>query len=68
MSWTSDPKGCGKCDSCGMDMDLEPFCVNKPTLDFAAKQFGKTFPYGLYINQARLICKGDEWTERKPRS
>lgn len=64
MSWTTDEKGCGKCNSCGMDMDMEPFCVNTPVLEQAAKDYGHTFPYGLLINEARIICKGGAWTQR----
>jgi hypothetical protein len=68
MTWLSDEKGCGKCDNCGMDMDMEPFCVDSKTLATAKETLGREFPWGLNINPARIICKGHQWTPRKERS
>lgn len=66
MTWLSDPKGCGKCNKCGMDMDMEPYCVDSDTLVEAKEKFGKPFPYGLNINDARPICNGEAFTPRIP--
>ncbi len=62
--WT-DPDGCSGCDYCGMDMDMDPFCVH-PTVK--AKH-----PIGLNISTAiRDFCgEGDKlklWKKREPRS
>jgi len=65
MTWLSDETGCGKCNSCGMDMDMEPFCVNKSVLSIAEMQDGRRYDWGLNINPARLICKGDYFTIRE---
>lgn len=64
-TWISNPKGCGKCNSCGMDMDMSPYCVQASVLADAEKKYGKDFPYGLNINDARIICEGDLWTPRE---
>lgn len=64
MTWLNDDKGCGKCNNCGMDMDMEPFCVNNIVLDEAKKSLGRDFPWGLNINPARVICKGDMFEPR----
>lgn len=64
-TWLSEG-GCGKCNSCGMDMDLEPFCVNEDVLALRTAESGKNYPWGLDIGVARPICKGSHWTERKP--
>lgn len=47
MSWLTDLRGCGKCKSCGMDMDLEPYCAHSEV-----KRFHK-HPHGININVAR---------------
>jgi hypothetical protein len=62
--WT-DPGGCSGCDYCGMDMDLDPFCVH-PTVK-------AEHPWGLTINKAiQLFCgEGDKlklWKKREARS
>jgi len=28
MTWCTDARGCGKCSHCGIDMDMEPFCMD----------------------------------------
>lgn len=63
MTWLSDEKGCGKCNHCGMDMDMAPFCVSERVLSQSALN-GRAAPYGLNINPARIICKGDFFTQR----
>lgn len=65
-SWL-DSNGCGNCDKCGMDMDMSPFCTDVITLAKAEETLGKVFPYGLNINPARLICKGDSFVVREKR-
>ena len=45
------------CDFCGMDMDMDPYCVHKKIL--------KNKPYGLYIRHALQECKGEWWKKRK---
>lgn len=47
-------------------MDMEPFCVDTKTLDEAKLIHGHPFPYGLNINDARQICEGVQWEQRKP--
>lgn len=44
---------CEKCDFCGMDMDLEPYCVHPQVL--------KTNSYGSNCNVVRgaKLCEGD---------
>jgi hypothetical protein len=63
MTWLSDEKGCGKCNHCAMDMDMAPFCTSAPVLAQSA-QNGTAAPFGLNLNPARLICKGDLFTQR----
>ncbi|MNJ73450.1 hypothetical protein D3C77_702440 [compost metagenome] len=67
MTWLSEQNGCGKCDKCGMDMDLQPFCVDSSVLSEKSKQTGRNYPYGLDVNPARIICQGDQFTPRQPR-
>ena len=64
MSWL-DANGCGKCNSCGMDMDMEPFCVNDDVLILRTAETGRDYPWGLDIGVARPLCKGDHWTRRE---
>lgn len=59
MTWVTDPLGCGKCDFCGMDMDMDPFCVNVQVLDLRTEITGKKYPYGLDIHPARTLCQGN---------
>lgn len=61
--WT-DPDGCSGCAYCGMDMDLDPYCVH-PTVTADHR-------YGLNINLAiqRYCGDGDKlkfWKPRPPR-
>jgi hypothetical protein len=53
------------CASCGMDMDMEPYCVNKEVLALRTAESGKSYPIGLDINVAQPLCKYDYWTPRK---
>lgn len=64
MSWTDGEKPCRQCDNCGMDMDMEPFCVSSQTLAEAQMRLDRSFPYGLNISTARLICVGEHWVQR----
>jgi hypothetical protein len=48
-----------------MDMDMEPYCVNKKVLKARTKETGRKYPWGLDTNPARIICKGDHFTKRK---
>lgn len=43
VCWT-DPGGCSSCKFCGMDMDMEPYCVHPNLLP--------QWPAGLVINSA----------------
>jgi hypothetical protein len=57
--WT-DPEGCSGCDHCGMDMDMEPYCVHPNVV--------KEHPHGLNISPALArFCHHELWTPRKPR-
>lgn len=57
-TWLDNPKGCGSCESCGMDMDMSPFCVNIYVVGAAEAVFARTFQYGLNINDAMGLCQG----------
>lgn len=46
------------CKHCGMDMDLEPFCVNDLVLALRTAETGREYPWGLDVNPARSLCKG----------
>ena len=43
VCWT-DPGGCSSCNFCGMDMDMDPYCVHPKVL--------KEHPHGYGINHA----------------
>lgn len=63
MVWT-DKDSCGGCNHCGMDMDMEPFCM--------APEVTKGHPTGLLIDHAqRLFCLKDGkltlWVKREVR-
>lgn len=66
MSWQDH---CAKCNDCGMDMDLEPFCVNEKVIELRIAEPGahKSYPYGLDVNIALRLCKGNFETPRKER-
>lgn len=66
MSWQDH---CAKCDSCGMDMDLGPYCVNKAVIALRVAQPGafKTYPIGLDVSRALPLCQGKYKTPRKTR-
>lgn len=64
MAYPGEDKDCFKCDWSGMDMDMEPYCIN-PTV-------AKKHPYGLVVNQAlEKFCLKDGvktlWKKRQPR-
>lgn len=44
MSVWTEPGGCSTCKYCGMDMEMNPFCVHR--------EVTKKYPYGLNINNA----------------
>ncbi|MDP9651679.1 hypothetical protein [Paraburkholderia caledonica] len=48
----------GGCTHCGMDMDMEPYCVNEAVLALRTAETGRTYPFGLDTNPARALCKG----------
>lgn len=54
---------CTTCDHCGMDMDMDPYCVHPAVL--------VQHSHGLVTRRALpLFCGGEEhqlWTPRKPR-
>lgn len=60
-------KSCMNCNYCGMDMDMEPFCVNKEVLAKRTAETGRNYPWGLDVNPAREQCKGDFFEPRKPK-
>ena len=62
--WT-DKGGCGTCAHCGMDMDMEPYCVETSILAERTKITKRNYPYGLDITPAWKICKGKQWETRK---
>lgn len=53
------------CVSCGMDMDLEPYCVKQEVLDRRTAITGRSYPFGLDTNPARQACQGEFYEERK---
>ncbi len=69
MTWITDPKGCGKCDSCGMDMDMDPYCVHEKVIALRIAEPGarRSYPCGLDISRARPLCAGNFFSERKPK-
>lgn len=50
---------CGNCEFCGMDMEMDPYCVNKEVLKKRTEITGKTYPFGLDISRAIDLCQGD---------
>lgn len=52
------------CVSCGMDMDLEPYCVHESVIALRKEITGRDYPYGLDTNPARAVCKGEFYVER----
>lgn len=58
--WTDN---CGKCASCGMDMDMEPFCVQEQVLAKRTQITGRDYPYGLDVNPAWEQCHGEFFTQ-----
>jgi len=58
-------KDCRNCKFAGMDMDMDPYCVNAGVLGERSKVTGRTYPYGLDINPAFVICKLDFWAGRE---
>ncbi|MGF6643154.1 hypothetical protein [Paraburkholderia sp. GAS82] len=57
--------GCGNgCEHCGMDIDLEPYCVQEEVLKRRTAITGRTYPFGLDVNPARQLCKGEFYIER----
>lgn len=56
---------CIECKSCGMDMDMDPFCVQKEVLAKRTEITGRQYPWGLDVNQAKPLCKGDFFESRK---
>ena len=55
--WT-DPGHCGQCAHCGMDMDMDPFCVQKDTLALRTAITGRDYPWGLDLTPAWFLCQG----------
>jgi hypothetical protein len=53
------------CEHCGLDMDMEPYCVHPIVLERRKAITGKTYPMGLDTNPARQVCKGEFYQERK---
>lgn len=53
------------CIHCGMDMDLEPYCVHVTVLAQRSSITGKLYLLGLDISQARPLCKGEFYEERR---
>lgn len=59
--------GCDKCAHCGMDMDLEPFCVQTDVIEAAKTKFNRSFSWGLNVNHARQICAGNHFEQHPGR-
>jgi hypothetical protein len=47
-----------------MDMDMEPFCVKTEVLAKRTEITGREYPWGLDVNPAREVCKGDYFEVR----
>jgi hypothetical protein len=52
------------CQHCGMDMDVEPYCVQPVVLQRRKEITGRDYPFGLDTNPARQCCKGEFFTAR----
>lgn len=52
-------QSCWQCNNCGMDMDMDPFCVKKEVLAKQTETTGREYPWGLNVNPAREVCKGE---------
>ena len=62
----NEDKRCAvQCQHCGMDMDMEPYCVRVEVLALRTKETGREYAWGLDVNPARRLCKGDYWEPRK---
>ena len=61
INWWLEPRGCGNCNHCGMDMTMDPYCAH-PTVV-------KIHRHGLNISVAvRKFCGNPHtlWQKRKP--
>lgn len=67
MTWCTSPTGCGQCGSCGMDMDMDPFCMNEQVLALSKEQDGRDRPFGLGVNHARKLCNGEHFHQHPRR-
>lgn len=45
-------------------MDMDPFCVKKEVLAKRTEITGREYPWGLDVNSAREVCKGESFEER----
>ena len=52
-------ESCYRCNNCGMDMDMDPFCVKPEVLAKRTEVTGREYPWGLDVNPAREQCKGE---------
>lgn len=67
MDWS---QACQKCDNCGMDMDMGPYCVSEKVISLRIKQPDAydSYPYGLDISRALPLCEGRFLTSKKIKS
>lgn len=61
MDWQT---GCRNCRSCGMDMDLDPYCVKQEVLALRTAETGREYPWGLDVGRAWRLCSA-KWFERR---
>lgn len=54
------------CKSCGMDMDMEPYCVRPEVIKLCEDDTKRKFSYGLNVNGAYSYCKGVFYENREP--
>jgi hypothetical protein len=64
---------CQFCKSCGMDMDLEPYCANETVTKKVADVEKRGFPFGINLSSQLRVrsnyCKGEffeQHPDRKP--
>ena len=55
----STEKDCFKCEHCGMDMDMDPYCAHP--------EVTKKHKYGLVLHQVSEFCSAPEKKLFEPR-
>ncbi|UOL48628.1 hypothetical protein [Pseudomonas phage Astolliot] len=61
-----DKDKCGGCQYAGMDMDMEPYCVNHTVRIQMETMHNREFRYGVTLGSAIPICKYELRDQERP--